>query len=123
MLKTVSAAEIEELDDDSMLFGYEKTKLLDVAEIFIVSLMIAFIVFFYLRPMVNRLLAKKKFRGNKVLYDIDERTGLCFSVYSPEDLSIENFSYTCVPCTEEVLKHVDQEKLKAMREKDIQTCL
>jgi flagellar M-ring protein FliF len=45
-----------EFTDDRMLFGFEKNKLLDVAEIVTVAIMIILVVMLVLQPMVNRLL-------------------------------------------------------------------
>lgn len=42
--------------DDRMLFGFDKNKLLDVAEIVTVAIMIILVVMLVLQPMVNRLL-------------------------------------------------------------------
>jgi flagellar M-ring protein FliF len=43
--------------DDSMLFGFEKSQLLDLVEIITVTIMIVLVVLLVLQPMVNRLLA------------------------------------------------------------------
>jgi flagellar M-ring protein FliF len=42
--------------DERMLFGFDKNKLLDVAEIIAVAIMIILVVMLVLQPMVNRLL-------------------------------------------------------------------
>jgi flagellar M-ring protein FliF len=43
--------------DERMLFGFEKSKLLDVAQIITVSIMIILVIMLVLQPMMNRLLA------------------------------------------------------------------
>jgi flagellar M-ring protein FliF len=43
--------------DDTMMFGFEKSKLLDMAEVLTVAIMIILVVMLVLQPMVNRLLA------------------------------------------------------------------
>ncbi len=43
--------------DDRMLFGFEKNKLIDMAEIVTIAIMIILVVMLVLQPMVNRLLA------------------------------------------------------------------
>ncbi len=48
--------EAGEFTDDRMLFGFDKNKLLDVAEIVTVAIMIILVVMLVLQPMVNRLL-------------------------------------------------------------------
>lgn len=45
--------------DENMLFGFEKNKLLDVAEIGMVAIMIILVVMLVLQPMVNRLLVSE----------------------------------------------------------------
>lgn len=45
--------------DDRMLFGFDKNKLLDVAEIVTVAIMIILVVMLVLQPMVNRLLVSE----------------------------------------------------------------
>ncbi|MGB0719622.1 MAG: flagellar basal-body MS-ring/collar protein FliF [Bdellovibrionales bacterium] len=47
----------EEAIDERLLFGFEKSDLLDVAEIFTVAIMIILVVILVLQPMVTRLLA------------------------------------------------------------------
>jgi flagellar M-ring protein FliF len=53
-----ASVETEDSDftDDRMLFGFDKNKLLDVAEIVTVAIMIILVVMLVLQPMVNRLL-------------------------------------------------------------------
>lgn len=46
----------EEFIDDRLLFGFEKSQLLDVAEFLIVGIMIILVALLVLQPMVNRLL-------------------------------------------------------------------
>lgn len=46
----------EEYNDDRMLFGFDKGKLLDVAEFLIIGIMIILVALLVLQPMVNRLL-------------------------------------------------------------------
>lgn len=48
-----------EFTDDRMLFGFDKNKLLDVAEIVTVAIMIILVVMLVLQPMVNRLLVSE----------------------------------------------------------------
>lgn len=45
--------------DENMLFGFDKNKLLDVAEIGMVAIMIILVVMLVLQPMVNRLLVSE----------------------------------------------------------------
>lgn len=47
----------EEVVDDRMLFGFEKSDLLDAAEMLTVAIMIILVVLLVLQPMVSRLLA------------------------------------------------------------------
>lgn len=47
----------EELADDSMLFGFEKSDLLQAVEIITVAVMIILVILLVLQPMVGRLLA------------------------------------------------------------------
>ncbi|MGH1399291.1 MAG: flagellar basal-body MS-ring/collar protein FliF [Alphaproteobacteria bacterium] len=47
----------EEVLDERLLFGFEKSDLLDVAEIFTVAIMIILVVMLVLQPMVSRLLS------------------------------------------------------------------
>jgi len=47
----------EEVIDERLLFGFEKSDLLDVAEIFTVAIMIILVVMLVLQPMVARLLS------------------------------------------------------------------
>lgn len=47
----------EEFIDERMLFGFEKSKLIDMAEIITIAIMIILVVMLVLQPMVNRLLA------------------------------------------------------------------
>lgn len=49
----------EEVTDERLLFGFEKSDLLDVAEIFTVAIMIILVVMLVLQPMVGRLLASE----------------------------------------------------------------
>jgi flagellar M-ring protein FliF len=46
----------EDFVDDSMLLGFKKTDLLDVAEIIVITIMVILIVLLVLQPMVTRLL-------------------------------------------------------------------
>lgn len=46
----------QEYIDERLLFGFEKAKLLDVAEILTIAIMIILVVMLILQPMVNRLL-------------------------------------------------------------------
>ena len=46
----------DEFMDDRMLFGFEKSELLDVAEIVTIAIMIILVVLLVLQPMVNRIL-------------------------------------------------------------------
>ncbi|MCC7305715.1 MAG: flagellar M-ring protein FliF [Alphaproteobacteria bacterium] len=46
----------EPFQDDRLLFGFEKDKLLDMAEIITVSIMVILVVMLVLQPMVNRIL-------------------------------------------------------------------
>jgi flagellar M-ring protein FliF len=55
-LQFASVEAIEDLADDSLLFGFEKDRLLDFAEILTVTIMIILVVMLVLQPMVNRLL-------------------------------------------------------------------
>lgn len=53
-------ASVETMDDsmlDSTLFGFDKNKLLDAAEVITVALMIILVVLLVLQPMIGRLLA------------------------------------------------------------------
>lgn len=45
-----------EVLDDSMLFGFEKDQLLDVAEFLIVGVMVVLVALLILQPMINRLM-------------------------------------------------------------------
>lgn len=49
----------EEALNETLLFGFEKNKLLDVAEIVTVAIMIVLVVLLVLQPMVNRLLVSE----------------------------------------------------------------
>lgn len=49
----------EDFVDNSLLFGFDKNKLLDMAELVTVALMIILVVMLVLQPMVNRLLASE----------------------------------------------------------------
>ncbi len=51
--------EQEDYTDENMLFGFDKNKLLDVAEIGMVAIMIILVVMLVLQPMVNRLLVSE----------------------------------------------------------------
>ncbi len=53
-----AAVETEEaFKDDRLLFGFEKNKLLDVAEMITIAIMVLLVILVVLRPMVNRVLA------------------------------------------------------------------
>lgn len=60
-----------EFEDQRMLFGFEKSHLLDLVEILTVSIMIVLVVLLVLQPMVNRLLAAQSEAAEK-----PEDTGL-----------------------------------------------
>ncbi|GJL84351.1 MAG: flagellar M-ring protein [Micavibrio sp.] len=49
----------EEVTDERLLFGFEKSDLLDVAEIMTVAIMIILVVLLVLQPMVSRLMASE----------------------------------------------------------------
>ncbi len=49
----------EEFIDQNMLFGFQKTELLDLVELFLMVIMIILILVLVVQPMVNRLLAVK----------------------------------------------------------------
>jgi flagellar M-ring protein FliF len=46
----------KEFTDDRLLFGFEKNKLIDMAQILVVAIMIILVVMLVLQPMVNRLI-------------------------------------------------------------------
>ncbi len=46
----------EDIEDGNMMFGFEKDRLLDVAEFLIVGIMIILVALLVLQPMVNRLI-------------------------------------------------------------------
>lgn len=61
-IKNLQFAEIdtnEEAIDDSLLFGFPKSDLIDAAEILLVGIMIILVVLLVLQPMVARLLASE----------------------------------------------------------------
>lgn len=47
-------------EDDSMLFGFQKSDLLDTAEILTIAIMIILVVLLVLQPMVSRLMAQEE---------------------------------------------------------------
>ena len=59
-VKNLQFAEIdtnEEAIDESMLFGFQKSDLIDAAEVVLVGIMIILVILLILQPMVSRLLA------------------------------------------------------------------
>lgn len=47
----------EEITDETMLFGFEKSDLIDAAEIIVVSIMVVLVVLLVLQPMVGKLMS------------------------------------------------------------------
>lgn len=72
----------EEFIDERMLFGFEKSQLLDVAEIITVAIMIVLVVLLVLQPMVNRLLTSES-------TDIDESLEADLLASSPASPALE----------------------------------
>lgn len=59
-VKNLKFAEVEtseDIADESMLFGFQKSDLIDVAEVLLISIMIILVVLLVLQPMVARLLS------------------------------------------------------------------
>jgi hypothetical protein len=57
------------------------------------------------------------FDANKLKYDVDTRTGICFTATSISGHEASSLSHSRVPCTDEVLKLVPTTKLRGMSAK------
>lgn len=60
--------------------------------------------------------------ASDVKYDIDPKTGICFSgiaITTGLGLDSKDLKFDCVPCTESVLKQVNQDHLNAARTNQI----
>lgn len=60
-----AAVEVSDTPFDNTLFGFDKNKLLDAAEIITVAIMIILVVLLVIQPMVGRLLATEKEPGSE----------------------------------------------------------
>jgi len=50
----------EDIADDSMLFGFQKSELINAAEVLLIGIMVVLVVLLVLQPMVTRLLAPEE---------------------------------------------------------------
>lgn len=73
----------EELIDERLLFGFEKSDLIDAAEILVVSVMIILVVLLVLQPMVSKLMSIDLTRKPESLDDLLQQELLAASPANP----------------------------------------
>ncbi len=73
----------EEIIDDNLIFGFEKDKLIDSAEILIITIMVILVVVLILQPMVTKLLQAEMPQKNMSLDDMLQHDLLAASPSNP----------------------------------------
>jgi len=72
-----------EIIDESLLFGFEKSDLIDAAEILVVSIMVILVVLLVLQPMVSKLMNVEMARQPESLDDLLQQELLAASPANP----------------------------------------
>ncbi len=52
--------------------------------------------------------------AENITFDINSKTGICFALYVPKDISLVGRDMEKVSCTDEVLGQIDPEKLQSL---------
>lgn len=105
-VKNLQFAEVdtaEDVVDESMMFGFEKSDLIDAGEVLLVGIMIILVVLLVLQPMVSRLLSNETADiGDNVETDLLAMRPMNPALAAPSGSGQENFSYN-EPSEEESL--------------------
>ncbi len=73
----------EEITDENLIFGFEKDKIMDTAEVLIITIMVILVVILILQPMVTKLLHAEMPKINSSLDDMLQHDLLAASPANP----------------------------------------